>query len=118
MAVTSVKINGIAIKRPEVFKIDRYKISTLERMADGTMVGDFIARKRTATFTYPVISSIELNNILDIIWLSDSMFFTLTWIEDNVEQTTTVYPGAIPQTLHRTGAVWYWKDITFQLIEQ
>lgn len=118
MAVTHVTINGIDIKRPETFKIDRYKISTLERMADGTMVGDFIARKRTFTFTYSVISSIELKAILDIIWEADTMFFTLTWVEDNVSKVATVYPGAIPQTLHHTGDVWYWKDISFQLIEQ
>ena len=116
--VTQVMLNGSIIKRPWPFKIERYKISTLERMSDGGMVGDFIARKRTFSFAYEQINSTELNRILDIIWESDSMFFTLTWIEDNVSHSTTVYPGAIPQTLHHTGSEWIWKDVSFQLIEQ
>lgn len=118
MAVTKVAINGIEIKRPWPFKIDKYKISSLERMSDGTMVGDYIARKRTFAFSYRQINSTELNKILDIIWESDSMFFTLEWVEDNVTKTATVYPGAIPQLLHHTGSEWIWEDVNFQLIEQ
>lgn len=115
---SKVSINGIEIKRPWPFKISRYKVSSLERMADATMVGDFIARKRTFEFTYEAINSVELKKILDIIWESDTMFFTLGWIENNQSYTATVYPGAIPQTLHRTGSVWTWEDVHFQLIEQ
>ena len=118
MAVQQVKLNGTVIKRPWPFKIDRYKISTLERMSDGGMVGDFLARKRTFSFTYASISAVELNIILDILWETDTMFYTLEWLENNVWNTTIVYPGMIPQTIHRTGENWVWKDISFQLIEQ
>ncbi len=115
---TKVTLNGIEIKRPSPFTMTKYKISSLERMADGAMVGDFIARKRTYNLTYAQINGTELDKILDIIWESDSMFFTLGWVENNVAKTATVYPGAIPQTLHHTGSEWVWQDIQFQLIEQ
>lgn len=118
MAVQQVKINGTTIKRPLEFRIERYKISTLERISDGSMVGDFIARKRTFHFGYPSINGTELDAILDLLWETNEMFATLTWIENNVEHTTTVYPGAIPQQLHHTGSQWVWQDIKFQLIEQ
>ena len=113
-----VTLNGTEIKRPWPFTMTKYKISSLERMSDGTMVGDYIARKRTYNLTYAQINGTELDKILDIIWESDSMFFTLGWRENNVEKTATVYPGAIPQTLHHTGSEWIWQDIQFQLIEQ
>ena len=111
-------INGVSIKRPHPFKIERYKLSDLERIANGNTVGDFINRKRTFIFTYEAIASNELNVILDIIWETDSMSYTLTYVESNVTKTATVYPGMIPSELHHTGSIWIWKDVEFSLIER
>lgn len=118
MAASSFKINSQTIKRPSEFKIERYNITNLQRIASGDMCGDLIAKKRKFFFTYEGIRSDDLNNILDIIWNTTSLFYTLEFVENNVTKTATVYTGAIPMELHRTGALWVWKNVTFNLIEK
>ena len=114
----SYKINGTAFKRPDSFKIERYNLTNLQRIASGTMCGDLIAQKRKFYFTYDAITSDELEKILNLIWEVDELFFTLTYIENNVEKTAQVYVGSIPSELVRTGAKWVWKGVSFNLIEQ
>lgn len=115
---TSFKINGVAIKAPSSFKTEFYRITKSNRTASGKMVMDHIARKRKFFFTYKVMDHRELNKILDLIWETDSCFFTLEYVEDNVVKTATCYVGAIPKDLHRTGGVWYWQNVTMNFIEQ
>ena len=112
------KLNGSSIKRPTDFKIERYNVTTLQRLADGSMSGDLVAKKRKFYFTYDAISASELNQILETIWESDDLFFTLQYVESNVTKQAVVYVGSIPSTLYRTGCDWVWKDVTFNLIEQ
>lgn len=111
-------LNGVKIKSPHHFKISRFKLSNLQRTADGTMKGDLIAKKRKFYFTYDAIDSVELEKIFDILWEIDEMFFTLKIVENNVEKEFSVYPGEIPYELVRTGSKWVWKGVTFDLIEQ
>ena len=115
---TQFKINGTVIKRPTSFKIERYNVTNMTRIANGNMYGDLIAKKRKFSFTYAAIDSAELNNILDLIWETTSLFYTLTYIENNTEKTATVYVGSIPTDLHHTGSLCVWKDVSFDLIEQ
>lgn len=115
---TDFRINGHPIKRPWPFKIERYKVSNLDRLANAEMVGDLIAKKRKFYFTYAAISGRELDAILDIIWETDAMFYTLSYVENNVTKTAKVYPGSIPSELHNTGENWVWKNVTFDLIEK
>lgn len=112
------KINGTPIKRPSNFKIERYNVTNLERLANAEMCGDLIAKKRKFYFTYDSIQSDELNNILELIWETNSVFFDLTYVENNTEKTARVYSGSIPTELHRTGSKWVWKNVTFNLIEK
>lgn len=113
------KIDGRVIKNPSTFKIERYNVTNLERLADAKMVGDLIAKKHKFYFTYSAIKAKDLNHILDIIWETNSLFFTLTYIENGIEKTAIVYSGAIPSTLHSAKSDdWVWKDVTFDLIEQ
>jgi hypothetical protein len=118
MATQNFQINGVTIKRPTSFKIERYNVTNLSRRADALMVGDLIAKKHKFYFTYDAITSDELNNILDAIWNTDSLFYTLTYVENNETKQATVYSGSIPASLYMTGAKWVWKDLTFNLIEQ
>lgn len=113
-------VNGIAIKNPSKFKIERYNITNMERLADATMVGDLIAKKRKFYFTYDAISGDELDNILEAIWDSTTLFFPLEYLENGVSKTATVYVGSIPTELHRAGRTtnWVWKNVTFNLIEK
>jgi hypothetical protein len=118
--MNNFELNGVLIKNPSTFKIERYRITTLNRLANGKMVGDFIARKHKFFFTYAAITSRELNNILDLIWETDSIFYTLKYVENGVSKTAQVYAGAIPTELHRAepSANWVWKNVNFNLIEQ
>lgn len=115
---TSFTIDGVSIKRPSGFKIERYNVTNLERLANADMVGDLIAKKRKFYFTYDAITSDELNTILNAIWETNNLFYTLGYVENNVQKTATVYTGSIPTELVRTGGLWVWKNVTFNLIEQ
>lgn len=118
MSKQHFKINGIVVKTPSDFKIERYNVTNMQRLANAEMVGDLIAKKRKFYFTYEAISSVELNNILDAIWNTNSIFYTLEYVENGVTKSYRVYSGSIPSTLYRTGTVWVWKDVTFNLIEK
>lgn len=113
-------VNSIAIKNPSSFKIERYNITNMERLADATMVGDLIAKKRKFYFTYDAISGDDLDTILEAIWDSTTLFFPLEYLENGVSKTAAVYVGSIPTDLHRAGRTtnWVWKNVTFNLIEQ
>lgn len=114
-------INGIAIKNPSAFKIERYNVSTMERLANADMVGDLVAKKLKFFFTYDAISAIELDKILQAVWDIPGLFFTLEYPYQGEQKTATVYVGAIPSELHRgdmARADWIWKNVTFNLIER
>lgn len=113
-------VNGRAIKNPSTFKIERYNVTNMERLADASMVGDLIAKKRKFYFTYEAITGEDLDNILEAIWETDELFFPLEYLENGVSKTATVYVGSIPTELHRAGRTtnWVWKGVTFNLIEQ
>ena len=112
-------LNGRGIKNPSSFKIERYNVTNLERLADATMVGDLIAKKRKFYFTYDAIKGSDLDNILEAIWETNRLFFTLGYMENGVRKTATVYSGAIPSELHSAKSKdWVWKNVTFNLIER
>lgn len=112
------KINGTLIKRPSKFKIERFNVTNLQRLANASMSGELIAKKRKFYFTYDAITSDELNTILDAIWETTNIFYTLKYVENNQSKSATVYVGSIPTELHRTGGKWVWKNVTFDLIEK
>jgi len=118
--MANFQISGVDIKNPSEFKIERYNVTNMERLADAKMVGDLIAKKRKFYFTYEAISGYELDKILELIWETNVLFFPLTYIENGVSKTATVYVGSIPTELHRAGRTtnWIWRNVTFNLIEQ
>ena len=113
-------INGSRIKNPSSFKIERYNITTMNRLANGNMVGDLIAKKLKFYFTYDAISGYELDYILDLIWETKNIFYTLGYVENGIAKTAEVYAGSIPTELHRAGQTtnWVWKNVTINLIER
>lgn len=118
--MSNFKINGTSIKNPSNFKIERYNVTNLERLADAKMVGDLIAKKRKFYFTYEAISGYDLDKILDLIWETNALFYELTYLENGKSKSATVYVGSIPTELHRAGRTtnWVWRNVTFNLIEQ
>ena len=112
-----LSINGTTIKRPTFFDIERYNLTKSGRVASGDMTMDLIAKKRKFLFRYDVISGKDLNTILNLIDGTD-MFFTLSYIENDVTKTASCYAGHIPTRLFRTDGVWYWTRVNFDLIER
>lgn len=120
MASSHFTVNGRAIKNPSSFKIERYNVTNLTRIANADMVGDLIAKKLKFYFTYEAITAQELDNILEAIWETNSIFYPLTYLENGRQKTAIVYSGSIPTELHHAGkgSNWVWKNVTFNLIEK
>ena len=112
--MANFSINGVGIKNPSSFKIERYNVTNMERLANAEMVGDLIAKKRKFYFTYDAIKAKELDHILDIIWETDELFYTLSYLENGKQKSAIVYVGSIPSELHSAkSAEWIWKNVTF-----
>lgn len=119
MRYDNFKINGVGIPNPTTFKIERYKVTNLTRLASAKMTGNLIARKHKYFFTYDALAARDLNRILDALWYAAGMFYTLEYRENNIVKTAKIYPGAIPTELHSAhSASWVWKGVNFDLIEQ
>ena len=113
-------VNGVTIKNPSTFKIERYNVTTMERLSNADMVGDLIAKKRKFYFTYDALTGEELENILSAID-TDVLFFRLVYPDNGTARTksASVYAGSIPSELHRMGnRNTVWKNVTFNLIER
>ena len=112
-------INGIAIKNPSSFKIERYNVTNMERIANGDMVGDLVSKKIKLFFTYEAITAGELDNILDAIWEHNELFFPVAYTYNGKQKTIRAYVGSIPSELHSAKSKeWVWKNVTFNLIQQ
>lgn len=115
----SIKLKGVAIKTPSGFKIERYNITKSGRLSNGSMHMELIAKKRKFYLTWAAITASELNTILNLIWETNSVFFSFEYIENNVRKSATVYAGSIPTDLYRTDpANWVWKDVQINFIER
>lgn len=114
-------VNGVRIKNPTGFKVERYNVTTMTRLSNASMTGDLIAQKYKFYFTYAAISATDLDRILMAVWDSKQLFFTLSYPYQGQQRTAEVYVGSIPSELHRGGAAsssWIWKNVTFNLIER
>lgn len=112
-------VNGVTIKNPSTFKVERYNVTTMERLSNADMVGDLIAKKMKFYFTYDVITAEDFDKILSAIWDSDELFFQLIYEDRGVQKKATVYVGSIPSELHyMSKANTVWKNVTFNLIER
>ena len=113
------KVNGTYIKSPSTFKIERYLVTNLERLANADMVGDLIAKKLKFYFTYESLTGEDLATILGAIWDSGTIFYELEYHDDDGSaHTVTVYSGSIPSELHKASKNWVWKNVTFDLIQK
>ena len=114
-----MRINGITIKNPSTFKIERYNVTTMERLSNATMVGDLVAKKLKFYFTYDVLTAQELDTILQAIWDSSGLFFPFQYSDHGISKITMVYVGSIPSELHyMSDKNTVWKNVSFNLIER
>ena len=115
-----ITLAGTTIKAldPGNFGIEKYKLTEAGRTSDGTMHIDLIAKKKKYTFKYDVLSGNDLKTIADIVD-GDTMFFEITYIDDNGTQgSATVYSGALKYNSFRSDQGYYWRDVTFDLIQK
>ena len=112
-----ISIGGVTIKLPTDFRIERYNITKAGRVANGDMTLELIAKKLKFIFEYDSIDGDELDVILGVIDTT-TMFFTLTYKENDVEKSATVYTGHLPTDQYRTDGIWLWRGFNFSLIEQ
>lgn len=112
-------LNGVKIKNPTTFKIERYHVTTMERLANADMTGDLVATKMKFFFTYDAVTAEEMNTIIEAAF-SDTLFFTLEYPYQGEQKEAIVYIGSLPQQLHRAGDTtnWVWKGVNFNLIQQ
>lgn len=112
-------INNVQVKNPSTFKMERYNVTTMERLSNADMVGDLVAKKRKFYFTYDALTAEELDRILSAIWDSNALFFPLEYTDRGAAIKATVYVGSIPSELHYMSTVnTVWKNVTFNLIER
>ena len=112
-------VNGVRIKNPSSFKIERYNVTTMERLSNADMVGDLVAKKLKFYFTYDAITAEDFDAILSAIYDSDDLFFTLEYPDRDTMKRATVYVGSIPSELHfMSGRNAVWKNLTFNLIQR
>lgn len=120
-----ISIDGVNIKPPVQadFKISTYLVTDMKRNAAGLMNGQIIAVKTKLFFKYPAITGAELRKIYAILQ-GAPLFHTVTYTDDGVTYTKSMYVGEMPKVLQRTGpgtgntSTWIWKDVEFNLIER
>lgn len=111
-------INGVPIKNPTSFKKERFNVTNMVRLANGTMAGDLIAKKEKYYFGYDFIDATDMDVILDAIW-SSTLFFNISYTWGGQSGSAEVYVGNIPSELyHASQNKWVWKNVTFDLIER
>ncbi len=113
-------IDGVAIKNPKTFKIERYNITNMTRLLNGKMTGDIIAKKHKFYFTYDAITAADLGIILGVLWDTQKLFLPFDYVYEGENKSAVVYAGSLPAELHRANLSgnWVWKNFTFDLIEQ
>gem|GEM_PF-1976215 len=118
MARSIVSVNGLAIREPTNLGFEFYNLTKSGRLASGKMTIELVAQKRKFTFMYEVISGPQLDQIKAAIYSPSAMFFPLVYLENDVHKTCIVYSGALKALPWRKEGLWYWKNVTFDLIEQ
>lgn len=118
MATRPLTLEGVNIKAPSTFTIQKYNVTKSGRVASGMMTMELVAKKRKFITHYNTINSAdktELESVLD----GSNMFMNFTYEEDGVIKTAKVYVGDLEAAVARnsTGTVYY-KDWEFHLIEQ
>ena len=118
MAKVIKSIRGIEVKQPTTLDIELYNLTKSGRVASGDMTMDIIAQKRKFQFYYAVLSGPEYEDIQTAIYSRNHPFFEIIYLDNRVEKRAIVYSGAIKRRRFRTDGIWYWKDVTFDLIEK
>lgn len=112
-----LKINGVPLKNPTDLKRSTHNLSNSGRVASGLMTLEIVARKAKLEVGYDVMSGNDfdkLNSLID----NGVPFFTVEHLNNGRYEKFTMYTGAIHAEKFRQHMGWYWKSVSFDLIEQ
>ena len=115
-----ILINDVKVKSPSSYEVGRFILSKAERNAAGLMNADIIAKKVKLFLKYNNLSSAEYD-LIDAQLNGSNFFFPVTYADAiGRTHTKTMYVGEIRTPLARQDPIggWYWKDVTFNLIER
>jgi hypothetical protein len=114
-----LRIDGTVVPMPTDFDMADYNLTKSGRVASGKMTMEIISQKRKFFFTYEVLCGTELELIKSLVLNPTRPFFVLEYTENSgTVKSAIVYVGEIQRKKFRTDGPWYWKDVTFNLIEQ
>lgn len=113
------KLDNQIIKTPQVFKVERYKITKSNRLANADMSMEYINKKLKFFLTWNVIEARQLDALLAILWNDNKVFWKFDYLHNGQQKSCTVYVGMIPAELHLADKDgWVWKDVEIHLIER
>lgn len=109
-----LKIGDIMLPSPTDFSVS-YEIiwsSNTGRVANGTMVGDIVARKRTLSVKWSVLTSAEFEIIKNAL---SNAFFVVTFTDNGESKTMNAYSGPLNKDMVNEDC---YKNTSVKLIEQ
>lgn len=112
-----VSIDGERLLKKLKIGIERYNLTKSGRVASGKMTMEIVAKKTKLLTSAEVMSGPELDQLIRLVY-GDKSFFPVLFLENGRERTIMAYSGAVKYEEFRTDGVWYWKNVTVDLIEQ
>lgn len=114
-----LKINGVAVATPKVFKVDISDIDgETSRNAKGNMIRDRVATKRRLTCEWPLLATGEISQLLNSV---KNVFFSVEYPDPMVGSfvTKTFYVGdrSTPMLYMKNG-VAMWEGLSMNFIER
>jgi hypothetical protein len=83
------------------------------------MTMEIVAQKRKFSFSYAAMAGADMAKLKTLIFSATVPFFTLEYDDETGTNVAVVYSGSIKATRFRSDHMgWYYKNVTFDLIEQ
>jgi hypothetical protein len=113
-----VNVGGSDLPTPTSFDVGIQDISNAQRNAQGTMIIERIATKRTLTISYAYLDGATLSSILNLV---SATYFNVTYLDPqtNGMRTGSFYCGdrALGMIDYQSGVPRY-QNLKFELIER
>lgn len=113
-----ITVNGVNLPTPSDYQIGVQDISNAQRNAQGTMIIERIATKKTITLSYAFLSASDLSTILQAI---APTFYNVTYLDPvtNSNLTSSFYAGDRSLgMIDFQNSVPRYQNLKFELIER
>src|SRR5437763_1310277 len=113
-----ITVNGVNLPTPSDYQIGVQDLSNAQRNAQGTMIIERIATKKTLTLSYAFLNATDLSTILQAV---APTFYNVTYIDPvtNSNVTSSFYCGdrSLGMVDYQNGVPRY-QNLKFELIER